>query len=438
MHEALAPLEAELVEQDGEHLEVVVLLIADHVDHLVYLEVLEAELCRADVLRHVHARAVGAQEQFLVESLGGEVGPDGAVGLAEEDAALEALFHLLLALEVGVALVVYLVEAHAEGLVGLVEAGVDPLVHAAPQGAHLGVVLLPAHEHLAGFAHEGRLFLGAALRLFGRQSFSLEAGGELGHLPAVVAVEGHVVVAYEVVALQAGAFGRGAVAVFLPGEHRLADVYAAVVDYVGLDHAVAAGGDDLCERPSEQVVAHVAQVERLVGVGRGVFDHYQRRLVGGAHDAVLLVGVDFGQELHPAGGRHHEVEEALDHVEGAHARGVCLKPFADFAGGVFGLLAREAQQGECDEREVSLELALGLLQLYESGVGLLPVECLHGGARVGGQLLFYVHERMCFCFHAGGVRAPPRGRRAHTATKLRLSRDLAARRACKFASGGAK
>ena len=42
MHEVFAPLEAEFVEQDAQHLEVVVLLIAHHVDHLVDGEVLEA------------------------------------------------------------------------------------------------------------------------------------------------------------------------------------------------------------------------------------------------------------------------------------------------------------------------------------------------------------------------------------------------------------
>ena len=70
------PLEPELVEEDGENLEVVVLLIADNVYHLVDREVLETQLGGSDILCHVYRCAVRAQQELLVEALGGEVGPD--------------------------------------------------------------------------------------------------------------------------------------------------------------------------------------------------------------------------------------------------------------------------------------------------------------------------------------------------------------------------
>ena len=60
VYELLAPLEAEAVEQDRKHLEVVVLLVAHDVYHLVDGEVVEAHLGCADVLSHVHAGAVAA------------------------------------------------------------------------------------------------------------------------------------------------------------------------------------------------------------------------------------------------------------------------------------------------------------------------------------------------------------------------------------------
>ena len=75
MDEVFAPLESEFVEENGEDLEVVVLLIAHNVYHLVDGVVAEAELGCADVLCHVDRCAIAAQEEFFVESLSVEVGP---------------------------------------------------------------------------------------------------------------------------------------------------------------------------------------------------------------------------------------------------------------------------------------------------------------------------------------------------------------------------
>ena len=65
----LAPAEAQTVEQQREHLEVIVLLVAHDIYHLVDRIVSEAHLCGADVLRHIHARAVAAQQKLLVEAV---------------------------------------------------------------------------------------------------------------------------------------------------------------------------------------------------------------------------------------------------------------------------------------------------------------------------------------------------------------------------------
>ena len=212
VHEVLAPVEAELVEQDREHLEVVVLLVAHHVDHLVDGVVLEAQLGGTDILCHVYRCAVATEQELMVEALTGEVGPYRAILLAEEETLLQTLHHLLLTFEVGLRFVVYLVEVYAHHLVCLVESGIYPLVHHLPQAAHLGVASLPLHEHLAGLGHQGRLglclLLGAALALH-----------DLGYLGLVVLVEGHVVVAYEVVALLARCLGSFSFAILLPSQH---------------------------------------------------------------------------------------------------------------------------------------------------------------------------------------------------------------------------
>ena len=246
----------------------VVLLVAHYVDHLVDGEVVEAHLGCADVLGHVDAGAVGTEQELLVEALAGEVGPNRVVVLAEEEALGKTFLHLLLAYEIGVRLIVYLVEAYAESLVGLVESGIYPVVHLFPESAHLGVVLLPLHEHLVSLLDERRLLLGLLLSRLLVHALCHVLGLKLIHLLAVVLVESHVVVADEMVALLAAGLRSLAVAILQPCEHRLADVYASVVDDVGLNHLVAVGLHYLGERPTEQVVAHVSEVERLVGVGR--------------------------------------------------------------------------------------------------------------------------------------------------------------------------
>ena len=49
----------------------------------------------------------------------------------------------------------------------------------------------------------------------------------------------------------------------------------AVVHDVRLYHLVAIGFHNLCQRPSEEVVTHMSEVQGLIGVGRRVLDHYE-------------------------------------------------------------------------------------------------------------------------------------------------------------------
>ena len=53
MYEVFSPLKAELVEEDREHLEVVILLITNDIYHLIDREILETELRSADILSHI-------------------------------------------------------------------------------------------------------------------------------------------------------------------------------------------------------------------------------------------------------------------------------------------------------------------------------------------------------------------------------------------------
>ena len=87
VNEFFAEGESETVKQDRQHLEVVLLLVAYHIDHLVDRIVLEAELGGTDILGHIDGGAVGAEEQFLVQSVLGEVCPYRTVFAAVERTA---------------------------------------------------------------------------------------------------------------------------------------------------------------------------------------------------------------------------------------------------------------------------------------------------------------------------------------------------------------
>ena len=78
----------------------------------------------------------------------------------------------------------------------------------------------------------------------------------------------HVAVAHQMVALDAGALRGGPVEQLLPGVHRLADVHSAVVHQRGLDDLIAGSLQESGYAVAQQVIAYVAEVEGLVGIGR--------------------------------------------------------------------------------------------------------------------------------------------------------------------------
>ena len=126
VYQLLAPLEAQTIQQDREHLEVIVLFVAHHIDHLVDGEILETHLCRSDVLGHVDAGSIATEQQLLIQSLVGKVCPYRVILMALEESLGETFLHLGLTFQIGLALVVDLIEADAHLLVSLVEAGIYP------------------------------------------------------------------------------------------------------------------------------------------------------------------------------------------------------------------------------------------------------------------------------------------------------------------------
>ena len=227
------PGKSQFLQDELEDLEVVVLLVAHDIHVGIQVVFGKPALGRAQVLGDIDRGTVAAEDELAVQAVAREVAPDGAVGLAEEDTLVQSLLDQFLAQEVRLGLMVHLVEGDAQGGVGLVEAGIHPAVHHGPERPDVGIVLLPLHEHLVGLFQGGGGLLGLVL---GHALFH-----QLLDLGLVHLVEGHVAVAHQVVALDAGGFRGLSLELLLPGQHGLADMDTAVVHDRGLDDLVAAG-----------------------------------------------------------------------------------------------------------------------------------------------------------------------------------------------------
>ncbi len=211
MVDGVGPGETQLTEDELQHLEMIVLLVAHHVDHLVETVFVVTLLGGTQVLRHIDRRAVAAQQQLLVEAVACQVAPDRTVVAAVEHALGQTFLHERLAVLVGLGFVIDAVERDAEAAVGLVETGVNPAVHLLPERADFRIALLPFHEHCLRLAKDRRILFG----LFGIHP----AVHQFLHFGLEQVVELHIVVAHEMVALLPRGLRRLAVAALEPGQH---------------------------------------------------------------------------------------------------------------------------------------------------------------------------------------------------------------------------
>ena len=240
----VAPGIAEFFQHPFQHVEMVVLFVAHHVNQPVGLPFLVAQSSRAQVLRHIDRSAVFAQQQFLVQALVAQVGPHRAVFLADEHAVGQAFLHNSLARQIGLRFVIGLVEVDAQAVVSLLETLVNPAVHHVPKVERLLVTGFPQPQHFPRLQHQRRLVFGFVLLDF----FSLHDGlGLFGQFLA----EHDVVFAHEVVALHAGGGRRFAARKQFPREHGFADMDAAVVDQIDFLDVFAGTFQDFGHRPTQ-------------------------------------------------------------------------------------------------------------------------------------------------------------------------------------------
>ena len=200
---------------------------------------------------------------------------------------------------------------------------------------------------------ERSLFLG----LFGAHAL-LDEFPDFG---LIVFVEGNVKVTNQVVTLLACGLGCVAVAPLEPCEHRLADVDATVVDDVGLHNLVAVGLHNLGQAETQQVVAHVSQVQGLVGVGRRILNHHQLAVVGSSGKAIVGRLGDMLEHAGPERGLDGDVQEALDNVELLDGVAVGQHMLANLLSRHVGRLVRRLQEGKYHNRLVALKFLLGRL-----------------------------------------------------------------------------
>ena len=101
MEYVVGPFESQLLEDQFQHLEVVVLLVADHIDVRVKVIFSETPFGRSQILGDVNRRSVRTDEQFPVKSVGREVAPDGTVRILHEHAHIQSLLNQLLTKKIG-------------------------------------------------------------------------------------------------------------------------------------------------------------------------------------------------------------------------------------------------------------------------------------------------------------------------------------------------
>ncbi|MPM19096.1 hypothetical protein SDC9_65514 [bioreactor metagenome] len=247
MVQVTRPLIPQFFKDVEENAEVILLLTGHHVDERIKRPVLVPHDCSPHILGHVEAGAVLAKQDLLVQLDGFEIDPYRAVLLAVENTLLKTFENLILTVLVGFGLIVVGIEADAHLLIALLKAVQRPAVHQLPQFNDLFITGLPLSEHLLG------LVLCAWIIL-----------GPLG--------KHHIILADQVVALDTAGLGCLAIAELLVGEHRFADMNPTVVYQVDLAHRRPVGLQDGRHTLTEAVVAHMTQMQRLVGVRTTEFD----------------------------------------------------------------------------------------------------------------------------------------------------------------------
>ena len=121
---------------------------------------------------------------------------------------------------------------------------------------------------------------------------------------------------------------------------------SAVVHNLNLNHVAAAGLEDAAYAVSEQNVAHVPKVQRLVGVGTAEFHHGGGSVRINGRGAPSIRAADGVKASLYLVGTQYDVQKTLNRVV-ANDQGRCRKKRrSDLVGGVHGRFAAELEEGK--------------------------------------------------------------------------------------------
>ena len=143
---------------------------------------------------------------------------------------------------------------------------------------------------------------------------------------------------------------------------------ATVIHNIGFHHLIAASLENLGKRESEQVVAHMPEMQGLVGVGRGIFHHHERRILIGMLYAEIGSVHDVLKHRVPECRLDHQIKEPFYHVETVDSGLVLHKPVAYFSTHGFRTFACGLHPGEHNNRKVAFKLFLGCLRHNRSRI----------------------------------------------------------------------
>ena len=177
---------------------------------------------------------------------------------------------------------------------------------------------------------------------------------QFGDLLFQFLVVAHIEVTDKMVALLASGLRRAALAEALVGNHRLADVDAAVVDQIHLRDGVPRAFEDGGGAHADGVVAHVAEVLRLVGVRRGELNQDFTALGGGQQCVIHQRGLVGDGVPHQRGGLEGDVHEGLGDLDLLDI-GMAGEELPDLLGNLHRILAQCLGKREAGDRHVAVK-----------------------------------------------------------------------------------
>jgi hypothetical protein len=180
-------------------------------------------------------------------------------------------------------------------------------------------------------------------------------------------------------------------------------MYTAVVDDIGLHNLVAADAEKARQRITEQVVADMTEVKRLVGVRRRVLYHHERRLIVGMTIAVVVVRSGIVENAEPIFRRESKVKETFDSLERSHIGNGRDNLCTEFLTCNIGALLRYLQKREHHDGIVTILVFASEVDLYRFRSDLLPVQLSHRSGYRLLKTLFDIHI-VLYCISNQGAK----------------------------------